>query len=176
GYALGEDTCLFEDDDASEASQSDHEEGHGDPEVRRHVDALVEQFAEDFEEEDDLGSQENRKLSSNRVADEVVSVEELSKVGKVVATQPVLGMDHLVGSDDCVSGKGASHRSLDRLESPSICSPVEGLSHSVSIGGHEGSLPRSSRSKHTKSCPPVESRSVLSGPWSLEWLQDLNQG
>ncbi|MCI40997.1 DUF4283 domain protein, partial [Trifolium medium] len=59
GYALGEDTCLFEDDNASEASQSDHDEGHGDPEVRRNMDALVEQFAEGFEEEDDVGSQEN---------------------------------------------------------------------------------------------------------------------
>ncbi|MCI50811.1 hypothetical protein A2U01_0072055, partial [Trifolium medium] len=91
-------------------------------------------------------------------------------------TQPVLGMDHPVGSVDCVSGKGAFHRSLDRRDSPSICSPTECLRHSVSIGGHEGSLLRSSRSKRTKSCPPDAIRSVLSGPWSLEWLQDLNQG
>ncbi|MCI46220.1 DUF4283 domain protein, partial [Trifolium medium] len=55
GYDLGEDTCLFEANGASEASQSDHDGGHGDPEVRRHVDALVERFVEGFEEEDDLG-------------------------------------------------------------------------------------------------------------------------
>ncbi|MCI78974.1 DUF4283 domain protein, partial [Trifolium medium] len=41
GYALGEDTCLFEDESDSEASQPDHDEGHGDPEMRGHVDALV---------------------------------------------------------------------------------------------------------------------------------------
>ncbi|MCI55374.1 hypothetical protein A2U01_0076624, partial [Trifolium medium] len=44
------------------------------------------------------------------------------------------------------------------------------LATQSALGGHEGSLPRSSHSKCTKSRPPVESRLVLSGPWSLEWL------
>ncbi|GAU10893.1 hypothetical protein TSUD_426990, partial [Trifolium subterraneum] len=26
------------------------------------------------------------------------------------------------------------------------------------------------------SCPPIENCPVLSGPWSLEWMHDLNQG
>ncbi|MCI88492.1 hypothetical protein A2U01_0109779, partial [Trifolium medium] len=30
--------------------------------------------------------------------------------------------------------------------------------------------------KRTKSCPSGVNRSAMSGPWSLEWLQDLNQG
>ncbi|MCI87236.1 DUF4283 domain protein, partial [Trifolium medium] len=32
------------------------------------------------------------------------------------------------------------------------------------------------RSKRTNSCPPEASRSVISGPWSLEWLHDHNHG
>ncbi|MCI47135.1 DUF4283 domain protein, partial [Trifolium medium] len=32
------------------------------------------------------------------------------------------------------------------------------------------------RRKRTKSCPPRANRSVISGPWSLEWLQDHNHG
>ncbi|MCI94441.1 hypothetical protein A2U01_0115739, partial [Trifolium medium] len=54
----------------------------------------VEQFAEGFEEEDEIGSQENLQLSNNRVADEVMSVEEPivipSQAGEVGVTQPVL--------------------------------------------------------------------------------------
>ncbi|MCI90075.1 hypothetical protein A2U01_0111365, partial [Trifolium medium] len=42
GYALGEDTCLFEEESTSEASQYDTDDRQGDPEVGRHVDALVE--------------------------------------------------------------------------------------------------------------------------------------
>ncbi|MCI88571.1 DUF4283 domain protein, partial [Trifolium medium] len=49
GYALGEDICLLEDESVSETSQADHDEEHGDPEVRRHVDNLVEKFAEGLE-------------------------------------------------------------------------------------------------------------------------------
>ncbi|PNX70736.1 hypothetical protein L195_g057692, partial [Trifolium pratense] len=33
-----------------------------------------------------------------------------------------------------------------------------------------------SRCKRTNSCPPKASRSILSGPWSLEWLHDHNHG
>ncbi|MCI51078.1 hypothetical protein A2U01_0072322, partial [Trifolium medium] len=83
--------------------------------------------------------------------------------GEVAVTQPGLVMDHPVGSVGCVSGKGASH-TLDRRDSPSICSPAEGIRHSVSNEGHEGSLPRSSRPKRTKSCPPAVNRLVISGP------------
>ncbi|MCI53496.1 hypothetical protein A2U01_0074743, partial [Trifolium medium] len=95
---------LFEDGSVLEASQSDHDEGHGDPEVRRNVDALVEQFAEGFEEEDDIGSQENFQFSNNRVVDEAVSVEEQGKVGEAGVTQPVRSTDHHVGRVVCVSG------------------------------------------------------------------------
>ncbi|MCI63414.1 DUF4283 domain protein, partial [Trifolium medium] len=46
GYAMGEDTCLFEDESESEASHSEFEEGHVDPEARHNVNMLVEKFAE----------------------------------------------------------------------------------------------------------------------------------
>ncbi|GAU45582.1 hypothetical protein TSUD_273820 [Trifolium subterraneum] len=39
----------------------------------------------------------------------------------------------------------------------------------------EGLSPKQGRPKRTKSYPPGAHRSVLSGPWSLDWLQDLNQ-
>ncbi|MCI58488.1 hypothetical protein A2U01_0079743, partial [Trifolium medium] len=32
------------------------------------------------------------------------------------------------------------------------------------------------RRKRHSSCPPSGGRSVLSGPWSLEWLNDHNHG
>ncbi|XP_045831171.1 uncharacterized protein LOC123922499 [Trifolium pratense] len=35
-------------------------------------------------------------------------------------------------------------------------------------------IPRLLLSKRTNSCPPEARRSVMSGPWSLEWLQDQN--
>ncbi|GAU45490.1 hypothetical protein TSUD_191100 [Trifolium subterraneum] len=58
GYALGEDTCLFEDESDSEASQPDVEAAHGDPGVIRDVDMFVEQIVDDPEEEDGTALQE----------------------------------------------------------------------------------------------------------------------
>jgi hypothetical protein len=53
GYAMGEDTCLFEEEDGSEQSQAGDEAGHDEPEVRRNVDVLVEKIVDTLEAEDD---------------------------------------------------------------------------------------------------------------------------
>ncbi|MCI81152.1 DUF4283 domain protein, partial [Trifolium medium] len=56
GYAIREDTCLFEEESGSEEPQSEFGEGHGDPEVRYNVDVMVERIAEGLEKDvgDDL--------------------------------------------------------------------------------------------------------------------------
>ncbi|MCI32223.1 hypothetical protein A2U01_0053436, partial [Trifolium medium] len=136
----------------------------GDPEISRHIDSLVEKFVEGWEEEEDNGSQENVQFSNTRVGKEVRSEAEEevipSMVREGVVTSPELASDHLVRDDDHVSGTGESPFAAG---SHSICSPT------VSFG-------RPCRRKRTKSCPPSASRPMLSGPWSLEWLHDLNQG
>jgi hypothetical protein len=50
---MGEDTCLFEEEDGSEQSQAGDEAGHDEPEVRHNVDVLVEKFVDTLESEDD---------------------------------------------------------------------------------------------------------------------------
>ncbi|MCI63200.1 hypothetical protein A2U01_0084457, partial [Trifolium medium] len=86
------------------------------------------------------------------------SVKEKGKVGEVVVTQPVRSMAHPAGRVVCGSGKGVSSIPLDNRDSLSICSSADGRSHPVSVGGHEGSPPRSSRMNRTKSCPPGANR------------------
>ncbi|MCI75094.1 hypothetical protein A2U01_0096361, partial [Trifolium medium] len=49
GYALGEDACLIEEGNASEASHSDNDEEHGDPEASNNVDMLVEKLVDEAE-------------------------------------------------------------------------------------------------------------------------------
>ncbi|MCI66232.1 hypothetical protein A2U01_0087490, partial [Trifolium medium] len=48
--------------------------------------------------------------------------------------------------------------------------------YSPSNGSASGKRPSAGAkvhpSKRTKSCPPGVTRSVVSGPWSLEWLHD----
>ncbi|MCH79622.1 cysteine-rich receptor-like protein kinase, partial [Trifolium medium] len=144
GDALGGDICLFENESKPEAYQSDRDEGQGDPETHRNVETLIEKFAEGLDEEDDIGSQENYQFSDNR------------------------------GRVDCVLGLRDSPHVSEAQDSPSICSPGDGIRQHVESGGREGSPPTFCRNKRTKSCLPVE-RSMISGSWSLEWLHDLNQ-
>ncbi|PNX56812.1 hypothetical protein L195_g058389, partial [Trifolium pratense] len=51
GYALGEDTCLFEEESESEESHFEFEEEHADIEERRNVDDVIESIAEGLEKD-----------------------------------------------------------------------------------------------------------------------------
>ncbi|MCH88915.1 DUF4283 domain protein, partial [Trifolium medium] len=178
GYALGENTCLFEDESDSEASQSDHEEGHGDQEVRRNVETLVENFVEDMEEDDDCGSQDNFQLSNKRVVDEDRKGEEEVVVHTQDgdATVPVLVSDQPAGNEDRISGVGDSHAMSGATGSPSLCSMDTDLRPPVGSGGKKGSSRSSGRRKRTKSCPPGAKRSMISEPWSLDCKRSRKEG
>ncbi|MCI25862.1 DUF4283 domain protein, partial [Trifolium medium] len=48
--------------------------------------------------------------------------------------------------------------------------------HATDSGGRKSSDAQLHSRKRTKSCPPGVNRSVIFGPWSLEWLHDHNHG
>ncbi|MCH79964.1 DUF4283 domain protein, partial [Trifolium medium] len=86
GYAMGEDTCLFENESWSEGSQSDYEEGFVDPEVRRNVDMgesddEVERFA------DTLGLDRNGGNASNPQGETGEPVHRTVIASQLVDTQ-----------------------------------------------------------------------------------------
>ncbi|GAU38645.1 hypothetical protein TSUD_276840 [Trifolium subterraneum] len=147
GYALGEDTCLFDDESDEEASQM--------------VDGL--------EEEEDTRFQANMKVINSRADDEVRSLEEdlvtPTPAGEAVVTCPDLVLNHLVGSADYVSGIRGSLLVSGDQGSILICSPTVGLRRPIGEKGEEVLRPSTLRNSRTKS-----------GPWSLDWLQDRNQG
>ncbi|PNX71795.1 cysteine-rich receptor-like protein kinase, partial [Trifolium pratense] len=172
GCNLGEDICLFEDDGDSEVNQSDHEEGQGDPEVQCHIDTMVENFVKGMEEEDDIGSQENFQLSNTRGGVEGGSED----VGEAGAHPFVPRVEHFVRSNSRASETRDSPLSTGGQGSVSICSPTNERGRYTGDGGCVGSVTTLKRGDRAKSCPPGANRSMLSGPWSLEWLHDLNQG
>lgn len=51
GFNIGEDVCLFEDDE-DQKSQSDFVEGHGDPKSCKNVDTLIDKIMQELMEED----------------------------------------------------------------------------------------------------------------------------
>ncbi|GAU38420.1 hypothetical protein TSUD_52450 [Trifolium subterraneum] len=146
GYALGEDTCLFEEENGSEASQNDNEAEHNDPDNRRHVDILVEKLVDGLEEEDGIELHLNHVEHSTEKQDYNHSVKE-GPVEKEVQ------IDFL------------SSPSRDSVEvNSSICEPYVGGKTTIGVGRPEGPILKQSRSKRTTSCPPGVNRSALSGP------------
>ncbi|GAU40819.1 hypothetical protein TSUD_398030 [Trifolium subterraneum] len=160
GYAMGEDSCLFEEESETEASHSDFGEGHADPEVCRNADFLVDKIAGGLDDDKGVGlfGECDDVLSEKLVgtlSDEGESVEEVEQI-----------MDFL---------RPAS----DRLEAqPTISLDLQGeLGARVLRRGEPvrrvGVMLRNDRAN---SCPPTERRNIITGPWSLEWLQDNNHG
>ncbi|PNX63134.1 hypothetical protein L195_g053351, partial [Trifolium pratense] len=165
-FTLGEDSCLLEEGSDTESYQSDNNGGQGDPEVRRQIDTMVENLANGVEEAGVVGSDENFPLSNNRGVVNGISVKE---------TVEMPGFDRVFSPTP--SALGVSPFSGGKQESNSCCSPIADACGSPSVAGGQGvAIPIPKRSKRALSCPPGVKNSAISGPWSLEWLQDRNQG
>ncbi|PNX97250.1 cysteine-rich receptor-like protein kinase, partial [Trifolium pratense] len=146
--------------------------GQGDPEARRHIDAIVENLAKGLEAEDDVGSHENFQ-QYNDGGDMEGDSKAASEVGE---HRSVLGVKHGARSTGRVTGLGVFSPSTAGQDSLSICSPIDDNGRPGGDVGHVGPRPTQSGSKRVTSCPPCANRSVFSGPWSVEWLHDMNQG
>ncbi|PNX63627.1 putative sulfate transporter, partial [Trifolium pratense] len=157
GYALGEDMCLFEEEVESEGAQSVCGEGQIDPEARRNVDMMVNLFTDGVRDEGfDViqGMDVEKPLDKLDVAlssegETEAEVERGSKISSNLRPGP-----------HGEFGNQGVHTDLTPFKTEAQAR------HSI----------RSRRSKRTNSCPPEVKRSVISGPWSLEWLNDQNHG
>ncbi|GAU41596.1 hypothetical protein TSUD_196650 [Trifolium subterraneum] len=108
GYALGEDTCLFEDESGEEVSQAYHDEGQWDAEAKTTVDTMVENMAKGLEEEADTGLQAKLQVSTSSAGAKDRSVKGdigiSTKAEDANETRPDLVLDHHAGREDRVLG------------------------------------------------------------------------
>jgi hypothetical protein len=158
GYDLGDDACLLVDDRVSEASLHGDEEICCDPEASHQVDKLVEDYANGLGLEPGPVLTNVQKDSSN-----------LRPTEKPDLSDPE---DHhiLAPSAEGVDSDGDN---LDHVaESVPSRQEVEGKAFVRSVGRKQEGAAMGLGYNRARSCPPGASHSVMSGPWSLEWLQD----
>ncbi|GAU22593.1 hypothetical protein TSUD_134930 [Trifolium subterraneum] len=137
-------------------------------------------MADGLEVEDVLRSQVNLNTLDSRV-DAVARSKEVDLViptpaGEAGEICSDMVLSHPVGSVVLVPGISNSPIVSGDQGSMSICSPVVGLRSPVGEKGQEVLRSSPLRNSRTKSCPPGVNRSMLSGPWSLDWLHDHNHG
>ncbi|GAU41119.1 hypothetical protein TSUD_288090 [Trifolium subterraneum] len=135
----------------TEASQSEFEEEHDDTDACRNVDILVDKIASGLEEEGDNNSQGEREE------------DPLDKPGD---NQYVRGdkENEVEWNDVILSPSGGRDEAQPTL---SVGSQGRFDERDLRIGN-------AIRCSCANSCPPSETRPVIPGPWSLEWLQDHN--
>jgi hypothetical protein len=151
GFELGDDACLFEDDTVSKTSHATEDDYQCDPEASKQVDMLIDQFAkgvtgESFSQGDDTQSVE---IPDRAHSDEVDGRAP-------AANQPATSDASVVR--EAVSGLNVPSRA--------------GHIGSSKVVKEDAALGKRNR---TASCPPA-GRSAMSGPWSLEWLNEHNMG
>ncbi|PNX64490.1 hypothetical protein L195_g054045, partial [Trifolium pratense] len=149
---MGEDSCLFEEESENEDNYSEFGEGPVDVETRRNVDVLVESLVEGLGNDDcddprDQGDVELEDKNEVSLGAEKVVEEEVKRVA-----------DTVISAGNCVES------SLKHSSSPKA-GPIFGREEHTTL-----------HRKRSESCPPKVSRSINSGPWSLEWLHDHNYG
>ena len=163
GFSIGEDACLFEEREGSRFTQSNQEETVEDVDHDIEANVFVDQIMEELRGEEDREDPKEREGN--------VMETGSANVDKVYST-PVEKLNDSVAEEDAsfatstecpsasvngdnqrdVSEGGGNHDAVQT----SITSPLQGTQVSC----------------RSSSCPHNATRSLASGPWSLEWLSD----
>ncbi|GAU38950.1 hypothetical protein TSUD_363890 [Trifolium subterraneum] len=167
GLALGEDACLFEDGDEPEAYHSDNEVGHCDPEASNNVDKIVYTIAKDvvLEMDDEEGFDQGEKL------------DDKTRQGQSESMGRAEGQDLEVELN--LSKANTSYEDSSRERTNRVLNHVEMLSLPEDLSDKNRDktcITTKKFGKRSRSCPPGVKRSVVSGPWSVEWLYKHNHG
>ncbi|MCH96522.1 sulfate transporter, partial [Trifolium medium] len=168
GFSLGEDACLFEEEIDSHDTESEHLEENSDHVHHINVKEVVEKIVDELDlEEEELN--ENPKVLSD-----VGQVEKEDDQGSSADLQEASHVVSLAHGEE-----RSEHVTRDtetdfipnsQQESPASIPHCEGSRKSVD----SDFIPL--QRKRNASCPPSGGRSIVSRPWSLEWLSDHNHG
>jgi hypothetical protein len=164
GYAMGEDTCLFEEENGSEASPTDVDVGYDGQEGHRDVDLLIEKLAGEGRDKDAIDSQGKCAVIAPNVPDDCLSD------GRVNVTDDEWNEEILGPVLDRVEIDPGEPR-VQNLEPGTLPQSQVSLSPPREGEAEVGFLPSCTRAT---SCPPSENRHAWKGPWSWEWMRDHN--
>jgi hypothetical protein len=167
GYAMGEDTCLFEEESGSESSQADEDERQGDPEASHNVELLVEKFT-DVEKDVD-----------GEVAQGQCGVQNPSMISGDMEkgggrTEVVGSPDRTVAALSPGEGSSAGSRVNQTPDSSQEVGPQVSSTSRALDGKDMVGVTSQLRSSRAMSCLPSEDHRGWTGPWSWEWLRDHN--
>ncbi|WJX65942.1 hypothetical protein P8452_50550 [Trifolium repens] len=167
GYAMGEDTCLFEEESGSESSQADEDKRQGDPEASHNVELLVEKFTDVEKDVDGEVTQ-----GQCGVQNPSMFIGDMEKGGG--RTEVVGSPDRTVAALSPGEGSSAGSRVNQTPDSSQEVGPQASPTSRALDGKDMVGVTSQLRSSRAMSCPPSEDHRGWTGPWSWEWLRDHN--
>ncbi|GAU21717.1 hypothetical protein TSUD_180610 [Trifolium subterraneum] len=142
----------------------------------RVVDNFVASIADGLEFEVENGMRVNDLVSDAHVETDVRNVKEAMVMPNQSDKAVVSSSDLLLECDPPSLGTDGYQSSSEIQGCSSFLPPMEEVTRPTGSLRQDVFPMAPSTVKRTSSCPPGGNHSVVSGPWSLDWLQDLNQG
>lgn len=165
GFSVGEDACLFDEEDNREEASSEMPEVFAEVNGCGDVDDLVNIFTDSLNE--DAGPK--HQWYTSHVVLEPISVPPVNSL-PVVTSKP----------------QGTELPSVLPIPDPHIVINEVHSKDGIFVSNKEVSADAGSRfgkhfnfakrvAKRTSSCPPTQGRPAVSGPWSLEWADKIKR-
>lgn len=184
GFNMGEDACLFEDGEGSHF-QSDNEDVLVDLDVCNNVGNLVNKIVEDLEDKELNGMHQSANAEHGVIPETIASPVVVEHISKDPVEEDAKSED---SHNACICATPKS--AIDDIKIVQtdrgrilelVIQPEEALSLNVNksivvqdVAAEPNIL--DSRRVPLASSPPGMGKVVVSGPWSVEWLQDQRHG
>lgn len=159
GFALGEDACLFDDEEGQDVDSHECPDIHDDVVACGDFDALVNHLTTDFEEE----------VSKHAT---LVSSHGSSNVQNVALNTPSPSATSLP-QGETLTMKVQAAAACSFFDAPVVFSKnnlAQTCDVVVKNRSRDPFVVEKRKIKRTTSCPPGRVASSMSGPWSLEWV------
>jgi hypothetical protein len=180
GFNMGKDACLFDHDDGTQPSQSDHGDIDGDADPYCvNADCLVDKIVNDLVDDVKEAQQETEEGGKNLVENKNDKVVQQNCITEEVCQHKELTSELVVEQSDVGSVKCFTCSDFC-CEQPLANADARAADEDSHVSVSDVSLKPSRKSirrrNHTSSCPARAVCSLKSGPWSLEWLSDQHHG
>jgi len=173
GFNMGEEACLFEEDGSTEVTCSENDAIQEDEVANYHVDVMVDKIARDLDAEEVNDGQSDNDEWCEKVNLEVKvptqhdSPDSPNNVTQEGAFQSKEAESESVGVTFGSDDGDVVHASLTRLSG-------DGKAAAMVDAGPQ--MFHRKRKVKSQSCSQKADQSSQSGPWSVEWLQEVQQG
>jgi hypothetical protein len=190
GFSIGEDVCLFEEESVIDANDNVEKNvnliENNDGRDGDLVENLVNDISKEFMEKERSSCQSDEQIVVPKATMGVQQhFQAMDKDEDLNVTPPLCHVSRDVDDNNLMAATipfqcDEINKTAEAGNGNSIInddgSVPSGKVNFIGQRGDDGAVVKRKPSIRTTSCPPSRERPMVAGPWSLEWLGDVNHG